>query len=180
MFERLDAVKPALKKLIAALCERYPYASVLATDERFRSWRVSKNGITISSQGDGGYGFVIRVFDETGCAEYSINAFSEEMIPAIVKEMETRLEAERAALPEGIAPMPTAIPDDLPAVLKKDAKYEIDPMELGDEAILDRIRRIREKGMHAENVMDIFCNMTYCAERKLFLSAHRDLDETHM
>ena len=69
MFERLDAVKPALKKLIAALRERYPYASVLTTDERFRSWRVSKNGITISSEGDGGYGFVIRVFDRTGCAE---------------------------------------------------------------------------------------------------------------
>ena len=109
MFERLDAQKPALKKLIAALRERYPYASVLATDEHFRSWRVSRNGITISSEGDGGYGFVIRVFDETGCAEYSINAFSEEMIPKIAAEMERRFEAERRALPEVITPMPTAI-----------------------------------------------------------------------
>ncbi|MBQ1565585.1 MAG: TldD/PmbA family protein [Clostridia bacterium] len=180
MFERLDAQKPALKKLIAALRERYPYASVLATDEHFRSWRVSRNGITISSEGDGGYGFVIRVFDETGCAEYSINAFSEEMIPKIAAEMERRLEAERSALPEGITPMPTAIPDDSPAVLKKEAKYEIDPMDVGDEAILDLIRRIREKGMQAENILDIACNVTYCAERKLFLSEHRDLDETHM
>ena len=180
MFERLDAVKPALQKLIAALRERYAYASVLATDERFRSWRVSKNGVTISSEGDGGYGFVIRVFDETGCAEYSINAFSEEMIPAIVREMGTRLAAERAALPEGIEPMPTAIPDDSPAVLKKEAKFEIDPMELGDEAILDLIRRIREKGMQSENVLDIICNVTYSADRKLFLSENRDLDESHM
>ena len=180
MFERLDAQKPTLKKLIAALRERYPYASVLATDEHFRSWRVSRNGITISSEGDGGYGFVIRVFDETGCAEYSINAFSEEMIPKIAAEMERRLEAERRALPEGITPMPTAIPDDSPAVLKKEAKYEIDPMDVGDEAILDLIRRIREKGMQAENILDIACNVTYCAERKLFLSEHRDLDETHM
>ena len=180
MFERLDAQKPALKKLIAALRERYPYASVLATDEHFRSWRVSRNGITISSEGDGGYGFVIRVFDETGCAEYSINAFSEEMIPKIAAEMERRLEAERRALPEGITPMPTAIPDDSPTVLKKEAKYEIDPMDVGDEAILDLIRRIREKGMQAENILDIACNVTYCAERKLFLSEHRDLDETHM
>ena len=180
MFERLDAQKPALKKLIAALRECYPYASVLATDEHFRSWRVSRNGITISSEGDGGYGFVIRVFDETGCAEYSINAFSEEMIPKIAAEMERRLEAERRALPEGITPMPTAIPDDSPAVLKKEAKYEIDPMDVGDEAILDLIRRIREKGMQAENILDIACNVTYCAERKLFLSEHRDLDETHM
>ncbi len=180
MFERLDAVKPGLQKLIAALRERYPYASVLATDERMRSWSVTKSGITISSEGDGGYGFVIRVFDDAGCAEYSINAFSEAMIPEIVAEMETRLAAERAALPEGICPMATPIPDDPSAVLKKEAKYETDPMELGDEAILDLIRRIREKGMKAEHVMDLTCNVTCCASRKLFLSGHRDLDETHI
>ncbi len=181
MFERLDAVKPALQKLIAALRERYAYASVLATAERFRSWKVSKNGISLSASGlDGGDGYAIRVFDETGCAEYSINAFSEEMIPEIVKEMETRLAAERAALPEGISPMPTAIPDDSPAMLKKEAKYEIDPMELGDEAILALIGRIREKGLKAEGILDIFCGVNYSAERKIFLSENRDLDESHM
>ena len=180
MFERLDAVKPALRKLIAALRERFDYASVLATDERMRSWRVAKSGITISSEGDGGYGFVIRVFDKTGCAEYSINAFSEQMIPEIVRQMQTRLDAERAALPEGIAPMPTAIPDDSPAVLKKEASFEIDPAVLGDEAILDRIGRIRDKGMKAENVLDIACSVVYSADRKIFLSEHRDLDESHM
>ncbi len=180
MFERLDAVKPALKKLIAALRERFAYASVLATDERMRMWYVAKSGITISSEGDGGYGFAVRVFDDAGCAEYSFNAFSEEMIPEIAAEMQKRLEAARAALPGGITPMPTPIPDDSPAVLKKEAKYEIDPMDLGDEAILERIHRIREKGLKAENVLDITCNVRYSAERKLFLSEHRDLDETHM
>ena len=180
MFERLDALKPALKKLVAALREQFAYASVLATDERFRMWHVGKSGISISSEGDGGYGFVIRVFDKTGCAEYSINAFSEDMIPEIVKEMRTRIEAERAALPEGITPMPAAIPDDSPAVLKKEAKFEIDPMEVGDEAILKLIARIREKGLKNDGVMDVSCNVTYSADRKLFLSEHRDLDESHM
>ncbi len=180
MFDRLDAVKPALRKLIAALRERFDYASVLATDERMRSWRIARSGVTISSEGDGGYGFVIRVFDKTGCAEYSINAFSEEMIPEIVQQMQTRLDAVRAALPEGIAPMPTAIPDDSPAVLKKEAKYEIDPAELGDEAILEQLGRIRDKGMKAENVLDIVCTAVYSADRKIFLSEHRDLDESHM
>ena len=181
MFERLDAQKPALKKLIAALSEQYAYASVLATAERYRSWRVSKNGISLSASGlDGGDGFVIRVFDKTGCAEYSINAFSEEKIPDIVAEMQTRIEAARAALPEGIAPMPAAIPDDSPAVLKKEAKFFIDPMALGDEAILDKIARIREKGLKADGVLDVSCNVMYAADRKLFLSEHRDLDESHM
>ena len=180
MFERLDAQKPALKKLVAALREHYAYASVLATEERFRMWRVSKNGTSISSDGDRGHGYVIRVFDGTGCAEYSINVFSEERIPEIVREMQVRIEAERAALPEGITPMPAALPDDSPAVLKKEAKYEIDPQEAGDEAILALISRIREKGLSAEGVLDISCNVIYSAERKIFLSEHRDLDESHM
>ena len=181
MFERLEAQKPALKKLIAALREHYAYASVLATTERYRSWNVSKNGIRLSASGlDGGDGYVIRVFDETGCAEYSINAFSEEMIPKIVREMQERFEAERKALPESVTPMPVSIPDDSPAVLKKEAKFKIDPMELGDEAILDLLARIREKGLSAGNVLDINCGANCSAERKIFLSENRDLDESHM
>lgn len=180
MFERLDALKPALKKLVAALRERFDYASVLATEERYRSWRVAKSGIAISSEGDGGYGFVIRVFDKTGCAEYSVNAFSEDRIPEIVQALSARIEAERAALPEGISPMPVSIPDDSPAVLRKEAKFEIDPMEVGDEEILNRISRIREKGLKGENVLDVTCYFVFAADRKLFLSEHRDLDESHM
>ena len=181
MFDRLDAQKPALKKLVAALRKEFAYASVLATEVRFRSWRTSRSGVAVSSAAmAGGDGYVIRVFDETGCAEYSINAFSEEMIPEIVHEMQTRLEAERRSLPDGITPLPTALPDDSPAVLKKDAKFKIDPAEVGDEAILKLIGGIREKGLKAEGVLDIICSVSYSAERKLFLSEHRDLDESHM
>ena len=181
MFDNFDSMKPALRKLVAELRKKYAYASVLATREKYRSWRVSRSGIAISSSGmNCGSGYVIRVFDGTGCAEYSINSFSEEMIPAIVAEMEKRIEAERASIPEGITPLPAEIPDDSPAVLKKEAKYELDPAELGDEAILRLISRIREKGLKTEGILDVMANVSYSAERKLFISENRDLDESHM
>ncbi|MBO6062135.1 MAG: hypothetical protein J6P98_08515 [Clostridia bacterium] len=71
MFDDLDTLKPALHKLVAELRKTYAYASVLATDEKSRSWRISRGGTSISSSGmTGGNGLVIRVFDPTGCAEY--------------------------------------------------------------------------------------------------------------
>ena len=180
MFDNLAALKPALRKLVAALNERFRYASVLAVEEKYRGWRVSRNGISIGSEGERGYGFCIRVFDETGCAEYSINSFSEEMIPVIVETMAERIAAEKAALPGCISPFPTKLPDDTPAKIEKAAKFEIDPFEMGDEAILALLGRIREKGLAVEGILDMIVNVSCSAERKLFISENRDLDETHM
>ncbi|MDE7261387.1 MAG: hypothetical protein K2N78_04910, partial [Oscillospiraceae bacterium] len=120
MFETIDRVKPGLKKLIAALRETYPYASVLAVADDGRSWSISRGGISIgASRMGGGTGFVVRVFDGTGCAEYSFNEFSEEKIPEIRETLASRLAEQNAAL-EGFAPLPTPIPADEPAVLKKE------------------------------------------------------------
>ena len=45
MFPTIDQAKPGLKKLIAALGETYPYASVLAVADDSREWRVSRAGV---------------------------------------------------------------------------------------------------------------------------------------
>ena len=69
MFETINRVKPGLKKLVAALRETYPYASVLAVADDSRSWGVSRSAAAISTPGMGSAGYVVRVFDGTGCAE---------------------------------------------------------------------------------------------------------------
>ena len=92
MFEHLDEIRPALKKLVAALRQEYAYASVLASDSDERTWGISRAGYGISTGGiarDGG--FVVRVFDETGCGEYSFNRFSEAMIPEISRKLKENL-----------------------------------------------------------------------------------------
>ena len=95
MFSNLDNIRPALKSLVAALREDYPYASVLAVEDAWRRWSVSRQGVSIDASGfGGGTGFVVRVFDGVGCAEYSFNEFSEERIPEIASTLARRL-AER-------------------------------------------------------------------------------------
>lgn len=181
MFPTIDQAKPGLKKLIAALEETYPYASVLAVADDSRAWRISRSGINISN-GDagGGTGFVVRVFDGTGCAEYSFNEFSEDRIPAICETLACRLAEQTAAL-EGFDPLPTPVPADEPATLKKETVWKLHPRELGDEAIVAKITALREKALAVDGrILDAQAAVSYRSFRKLFLSGHRDLDQTVM
>ena len=180
MFSTIDRVKPGLKKLVAALRETYPYASVLAVADDSRTWQIRRTGIAIAANHDGGAGFVVRVFDGVGCAEYSFNEFSEERIPDLCAVTARRLAEQNAAL-EGVAPLPTPIPADEPATLKKVTNWKVHPRELGDEAIVNKITAIREKALAVdERVLDATAAVSYRAYRKLFLSERRDLDQTVM
>lgn len=181
MFEKLDIVKPALKNLVSELRKKYAYASVLAVQDDSRAWRINRAGKRINNVGlGGGSGYVVRVFDEIGCAEYSFNEFSQEKIPEIVKAIDERIAQETANIPDGIKPLPTPIPSDEPATLKKVSGYAIDPRELGDEKILERLDSIRNKTLSVDGVLDAMVNVSYRKFRKLFISENRDLDQTIM
>ena len=181
MFEKLDIVKPALKNLVSELRKKYAYASVLAVQDDSRAWRINRAGKRINNVGlGGGSGYVVRVFDQIGCAEYSFNEFSEEKIPEIVKAIDERIALQTANVPDGIKPLPTPIPSDEPATLKKVSGYAIDPRELGDEKILERLDAIRNKTLSVDGVLDAMVNVSYRKFRKLFISEIRDLDQTVM
>ncbi len=181
MFEKLDIVKPALKNLVSELRKKYAYASVLAVQDDSRAWRINRAGKRISNVGlGGGSGYVVRVFDQIGCAEYSFNEFSEEKIPEIVKTIDERIAHQTANVPDGIKPLPTPIPSDETATLKKVSGYAIDPRELGDEKILERLDAIRNKTLSVDGVLDAMVNVSYRKFRKLFISENRDLDQTVM
>ena len=181
MFSTIDRAKPGLQKLVAALRETYPYASVLAVADDSRRWAVSRAGVNIAAGGmGGGTGFVVRVFDGVGCAEYSFNEFSEEDIPAICETLARRLAEQNKAL-EGFAPLPTPVPADEPAALKKETGWKVNPRELGDEAIVEKITALRKKALGVdERILDAQAAVSYRAYRKLFFSQHRDLDQTVM
>ena len=181
MFQSLDGLIPSLKELVRQLRQQYAYASVLAVQDDNRSWRISRSGVSIRSGGfGGGNGYVVRVFDKTGCAEYSFNEFSAEKIPVIVATIGERMAAQTVCLPDCVSPLPTPIPADEPATLKKATACKIDPRELGDEAILAKLRATREKGLQTEGILDVAVSASYRACRKVFISEHRELDQTLM
>ena len=180
VFEQLDYKIPAMKKLVSELRKKYAYASVLAVNDDNRSWRVSRSGASIGAQGRGGSGYVVRVFDDIGCAEYSFNEFSGDMIPEIVNKIGEKIEAETKALPDCVSPLKTPIPSDEPAKLKKSTPFKVDPRKLGDEAIIAKLTAAREKGLKTEGILDVIANASYRACRKVFISENRELDQTLM
>ena len=179
MFSNLDRLKPGLKQLVAALRQTYPYASVLAVADDSRSWRISRSGTSISTAGmGGGSGFVVRVFDHTGCAEYSFNEFSEAHIPDICATLAERLREQAEALGD-IAPLPTPLPGDEPAEHREATGCRRHPADMGDEAILKELDAIRKNAMAIDGrVLDVQVGASYRSFRKLFLSENRDLDQT--
>lgn len=182
LFSSLEREKPALQKLVQALRQTYPYASVLAVDDDSRTWRIGKSGKSITTAGlGGGKGYVVRVFDSIGCVEYSFNAFSESEIPAITKAIAKQIADGQAAAISGISPLHTPIPTDEPAVLHRETFYQIHPRICGDERILQTLHTIREQGMQRDaRVLDVIVRASYRSFRKLFLSEQRDLDQTAM
>ena len=181
MFDMIDRVKPGLQKLIHTLRETYPYASVLAVEDESRRWGIGSSGIGISASGiGGGTGYVVRVFDGMGCAEYSFNEFAEEKIPELCGILASRLAEQNEAL-DGFAPLPTPVPSDEPAVLKKSSSWRVHPKDLGDEAIIKKLTELRQKALALdEHLLDVQVGVDYRAYRKLFLSENRDLDQTVM
>lgn len=181
MFEKLDKQKPALRKLVSELGKKHEYVSVLAVADDFRGWSISRNGKQINTGSFmGGNGYVVRIFDKTGVAEYSFNEFSEDKIPEIIKTVDERINAATASIPDGVTPLPTHIPSDEPYTLKKESTYKINPRELGDDKILEKITAIREKALAVEGVLDAGVRTSYRFFRKIFLSKNRDLDQTIM
>ena len=129
----LEKIRPAAKKLVSLLCEKYDYCSLLGVDSENASYRVSSSGIGIApDKSQNKRGFVIRVFDKSGQAEYSFNQLREEDIPSIIENVDKAVKLYEG---ENIG-----IPEDKPLSFDKSSDFEIDPHVMGDEEIIERRR----------------------------------------
>lgn len=172
--EYLEKIRPAAKKLVAELCGKYEYCSLLGSDSDSTAYRISSSGINIIATARFNQrGFVIRVFDKSGQAEYSFNELSEELIPEIVSKVD---EAVKLYEGENIG-----IPEDKPLSFDKSTEYEIDPKELGEEKIVERLTKVREAGLAKdERIIDCMCIFEYRKYSNIFISRNRDLTQNVM
>jgi len=171
----IEKIRVTLKKLLDELQIRYSYASILAEDTYSKNFRIDKSGIT--AQEDRIFtkrGFVVRVQDDRGYGEYSFDSIDEKEIPVILDQIEKCI-------------MPLA--EGFDSVERKQAKednknffasteYEIHPGVMGDQAILEYLLRIREKGLASnEKLLDMIVNCSWQEVHKLFLSKERELEQ---
>lgn len=174
----LTKTKPVLKVLLDQLLEKYAYASILATDSQAKSYSVSRRNVRISQNGMlTARGFVVKVSDGTHYGEYSFNQISEEKIPQILAGVERALAAANR-LPEGVSANRYALPVEEATVFVGATEYQVDPEQMGDDAILSHLRRVMERGLAvSEQLIDCHVGCNYQKYSKMFLSANKDLEQ---
>ncbi len=166
----LKQIKSLLRTLLDRLLQEYSYVSILASDSVSKQYGVSKQGIYAGESGLlAGRGFVIKVYDGSSYSEFSYNDITEEKIEEIIEDIRHLLSSSSNVLPEGLElsnykPLP-----DEPLTFCESTEYEIDPEQLGDETIINRLVALSKQGKEAnEKILDcnVFCN--YQKYSKLF------------
>lgn len=172
--EYLEKIRPIAKKLVAQLCEKYDYCSLLGIDNENNRYQAASHGINIvPSRYFNNRGFVIRVFDKSGQAEYSFNELSEELIPEITEKV-----AGAVKLYEG---KDCGLPEDRPLAFDKSTEYETDPKELGAEKIISKLTELRQYGLDKDKrVIDCSTVFDYRKYSSIFISRNRDLTQNIM
>lgn len=168
-------MKPVFKKLLDALLLKYDYASILASEVECKNYSVSAHGINVSeSNRFGKKAFTVRVHHNGGYSEYSAVTLSENDIPAILATVENLLKKS-----DKFARLTTPVCSDAPLCFDKKTDFKIDPAQLGDEAIVNKLIDIRTKGLALdERLLDVSTRFNYQKYYKLFLSKNRDLQQT--
>jgi len=189
--EYIKHTKPLLKKLLERLLQQYPYVSILATDSKAKSYSVSRRNTSINENGMlTARGFVAKISDGTNYAEYSFNRISEELLDEICCKIAETVALSASAIPEGIKENSYPIPEKMKetssveqekTVFSGSTEYRIDPEELGDDVILERLTRIKDRGLAvSEAILDCSVNCSYQKYSKLFLSREKDLEQNIM
>ncbi|MCQ2520110.1 MAG: TldD/PmbA family protein [Lachnospiraceae bacterium] len=171
--------KSLFKKLVDTLLKDYEYVSLLAQNGEGKVYSVSKSGVRIDANNRilVQRGFVVKVYDAGCFAEYSGNDISDTKIDEIVKTIKDDL----LKLGEGNAKSSYIIPEDEPVSFSKSTEYQIDPAELGDEAIISRLKGLFDKGMgFDEKILNFAVSCNYQKYSKLFLSRNRDMEQNVM
>lgn len=174
--------KPLLQKLLDMLLERYPYASILATDSRYRSYSVSK--MVVSSGGDGilaSRGFVVKVHDGNHYAEYSFDDISQENIGRILSQVAEAVSLSESARPEGVSTSSYPLPKEEKTVFFGSTEYETNMEDLGDDRVLDLLSSIVKKALAAsDQLLDCYARCEFQKYTKLFLSRDKDMEQNVM
>ena len=177
--EYLNQVKPLLKTLESRLLSEYAYASILATDAMAKQYSVSRQGTSISENSWlSGRGFVVKVYDGNGYAEYSFNEISEETLDGTVESIRNALIPLDAVLPSGVEKSSYAMLADDPLTFAESTEYEIDPEQISDEELVRRLTELNQAGLACDSqILDCGVSCTYQRYSKLFLSKNRDMEQ---
>ncbi|WP_238916045.1 TldD/PmbA family protein [Clostridium sp. YIM B02555] len=175
--EFLSNSKAVVSKLISMLSEEYKYVSVLGTDIKGKSYRVSKTGIEVNDSFLVERGFVVRIHNGVNYSEYSFNNISDDTLGAIVKEISTKLNK----VTKDISVNSYDLIEEKEIKESFIGEMKIDPEEVGSEVIIKTLSEIKDAALaHSDLVVNIDAIYNTYHISKLFMSNKKDLEQSYM
>lgn len=170
--------KALFRELVDTLLESFDYASVLVCDSFGKAYSVNKTAINVAeSPMVTSRGYVVKVYDKGCFSEYSGNSISKEEIKKIVDVIKNDL----VTLAKNADNMTHEVPKDEEVSFEKSTDVEIDPVKMGDEAIIDYLTKVHKTGMaYDEKVLNCNAATAFRKYSKLFLSKNKDLEQNCM
>lgn len=173
----LKGVKPFLNKLLDELLKEFSYASILATDSIGKRYSTSKFTTNIS---DGGFierGFVVKVFNGINYSEYAFNEIDIEDMDTLVNDIKLSVKvASELGKVDGIRKYEQLIEEEIE--LSKSFEVVIDPKELGDQKIINKMIELKNMApIDKEEILDFRVVYEYLNINKVFLSPKKDLEQ---
>lgn len=175
--EFLSASKPLLKKLVHKLSEQYGYVSVLGTDTKGKSFRVSRTGIEVNDYIFTERGFVVRIHNGVNYSEYSFNEINEDKFNSIIEDIHHKLNK----LADGIKVNSYKIIEEEELDRSFLGEVDIDPEQISPEQVVRDLTAIRDAALKTSDLLVNFhANYSYIHVSKIFISAKKDLEQSYI
>ncbi len=173
----LSDSKPLLRKLINKLYESYRYVSVLGTDTKGKTYRVSKTGTVVTDYFLAERGFVVRIHNGVNYSEYSFNDIDEDRLNTVVEEIHTKLNR----VPKDMIVNSYPVLQEEEITREFCGEVEIDPEQLTSEQILKDLTAVRDAALAgSEHIVNFNVSYSFIHVSKIFLSGNKDLEQSYM
>lgn len=168
--------KPLIRKLIDMLSDSYLYVSVLGSDTRGKSYRVSKTVTEVKDIAFAERGFVVRIHNGVNYSEYSFNQISEESLGELVDEIKVKL----GKVSKDISVNSYQVIEE--ETIKKSAfgELEVNPEEISALEIIKGLTEIRDSGLAYSDLVANF-EVDYNAYHisKIYISNKKELEQSY-
>lgn len=175
--EFLTNSKLLIGKLISMLSEDYEYVSVLGTDTKGKSFRVSKTGVEVNDSMLVERGFVIRIHNGVNYSEYSFNEISEAKLDNIAKDIKAKV--NKVSKNVAVNSYEVIEEDEI-----KDSFFgeiKINPDEVGSDVIIKSLTEIKDAALDLSDLI-VNVNVIYNTYHisKLYMSSKKELEQSYV
>lgn len=175
--EFLVKCKPLIGKLVSILSKNYEYVSVLGTDTKGKSFRVSKTGVEVNDSMLVERGFVVRIHNGVNYSEYSFNEISEDKLDSIIKNIKAKL--NKVSKDISINSYEVIEEDEIKSTFLGEVK--INPGEVGSDVVIKSLTEIKDAALAYSDLIvnvDVIYNTYHIS--KLFISNKKELEQSYV